>query len=87
MPKNSGPTSIHQPIAMLPHRRNDLPTWVAHPLKVPSSQPTMLLFPGDMTHYAGMLAACRQLPAVQESWMIWVVFVKAKGLYQSKSFL
>lgn len=52
------------------HPRHDLPTWCAHPLKVPSSQPTMLLFPGDMTHYAGMLAACRQLPAVQESWIV-----------------
>eukprot|EP00438_Fugacium_kawagutii_P002026 Skav214238 [mRNA] locus=scaffold1133:164970:169397:+ [translate_table: standard] len=27
----------------------------------------MLIFPGEMTHYAGMLAASRQLPLVQES--------------------
>lgn len=48
--------------------RNDLPSWCAHPLTVPSSQPNMLIFPGEMTHYAGMLAASRQLPLVQESW-------------------
>ncbi|CAK9086556.1 Probable malonyl-CoA-acyl carrier protein transacylase [Durusdinium trenchii] len=46
--------------------KSDVPTWCAHPLKTPSSQPNMLLFPGEMTHHAGMLAACQQLPLVQE---------------------
>jgi len=66
MPKYSEISQAESPLDQDQYDKNDLPTWCAHPLKVPSSQPTMLLFPGDMTHYAGMLAACRQLPAVQE---------------------
>lgn len=59
-------TQAESPADQKLYDKTDLPSWCAHPLAVPSSQPNMLIFPGEMTHYAGMLADARQLPLVQE---------------------
>lgn len=44
----------------------DLPSWCAHPLKPPSSEPIMLLFPGEQTQYPGMVASCVEYPVLRE---------------------
>ena len=51
-----------------PLDKYDLPEWCAHPLKEPSAQPNMLLFPGEQTHYPGTLDLLRiaELKAVPD---------------------
>ncbi|CAE7401728.1 beg [Symbiodinium natans] len=49
-----------------PLDKYDLPEWCAHPLREPAAQPNMLIFPGEQTHYAGMLAACQSVPQLQD---------------------